>query len=116
MVLESEKLTRDLTRRFENERTSLGEPITVVRIDKSKGVVERDEAYLRQMREAAIKEYFFGDVQRTLSPGTQMADFDSLAIFRFRESKFPWICFKSKLTYRPRHPFPEVLTYMYRKR
>lgn len=90
VVLESEKLARDLTRRFENQRTSLGEQITVVRIDKSKGVVERDEVYLRQMREAAIKEYFFGDVQRTLSPGTQMAEFDSLAIFRFRESKWPF--------------------------
>lgn len=33
-------------------------------------------------REAAIKEYFFGDAKRTLSPFTQSVSFDDLAIFR----------------------------------
>lgn len=86
MVLESEKMNRELTRRFADERSSLGEPITIVHLDKSKGVVERDEGYLRQMREAAIKEYFFGDVKRTLSPNTQQVEFDTLSIFRCPDS------------------------------
>ncbi|RKL25677.1 hypothetical protein BFJ68_g307 [Fusarium oxysporum] len=64
-----------------NERTSLGEPISIVPIDKSDGVVIRDEAFLQHVREAAIKEYFFGDSKRTLSPLIQQVDFDSVIVY-----------------------------------
>jgi polyribonucleotide 5'-hydroxyl-kinase len=75
-------MNAELTKRFAEEKTSLGEPINVVLLDKSEGVVERDEAFLQQSREAAIKEYFFGDARRTLSPQIQQVDFDSLIIYK----------------------------------
>ncbi len=75
-------MTAELTRRFSSEKTSLGEPIHVVGLDKSDGVVERDEGFMQQAQEAGIKEYFFGDAQRTLSPFTQLVDYDALVIYQ----------------------------------
>lgn len=37
---------------------------------------------MKFIREAAIKEYFFGDSKRTLSPFTQSVGFDDVAIFK----------------------------------
>jgi hypothetical protein len=75
-------MTVELTKRFATETTTLGEPIHVVGLDKSDGVVERDEGFMQQVQEAAIKEYFFGDALRTLSPFTQQIDWDSLVIYQ----------------------------------
>ena len=89
MVLGSTRMNAELTKRFAEEKTSLGEPINVVLLDKSEGVVERDEAFLQQSREAAIKEYFFGDARRTLSPQIQQVDFDSLVIYKPSDCECP---------------------------
>jgi polyribonucleotide 5'-hydroxyl-kinase len=40
-------------------------------------------------REAAIKEYFFGDAKRTLSPFTQSVSFDDVAIFKTPDGSVP---------------------------
>lgn len=64
-----------------NEKTSLGEPIQVISLDKSDGARERSEASLQHTREATIKEYFFGDGKRALSPQNQQVDTASLAIY-----------------------------------
>jgi polyribonucleotide 5'-hydroxyl-kinase len=80
-VIGSPNISSELSRRFSTERTSLGEPISVVPIDKSDGVVIRDEAFLQHVREAAIKEYFFGDSKRTLSPLIQQVDFDNVIVY-----------------------------------
>lgn len=74
-----------LLRRFGSERTSLGEPISVVHLDRSDGVVGRDEVFMQHWREAAIKEYFFGDTRRTLSPLIQQVDFDNVVIYKTSE-------------------------------
>ncbi|KOS20582.1 mRNA cleavage and polyadenylation factor CLP1 [Escovopsis weberi] len=82
VVLGSPGLHAVLAKRFASERTSLGEVIQVVPLDKSDGVAERDETYMRYFREATIKEYFFGDARRTLSPQIQQVDFDSVLIYK----------------------------------
>ncbi|TDZ49958.1 mRNA cleavage and polyadenylation factor CLP1 [Colletotrichum trifolii] len=82
IVLGSTRLTAELQKRFGSEKTSLGEQYNIVPLDKSEGVVERDEGFLQQLCEASIKEYFFGSVGRTLSPATQQVDWDSLTIFK----------------------------------
>ncbi|KEY69953.1 hypothetical protein S7711_06485 [Stachybotrys chartarum IBT 7711] len=82
VVLGSTRMNAELMKRFAEEKTSLGEPITVVLLDKSEGVVERDEAFEQHSRDAAIKEYFFGDARMTLSPQIQQVDFDSLVIYK----------------------------------
>ncbi|KAJ4180880.1 Cleavage polyadenylation factor subunit clp1 [Fusarium falciforme] len=85
VVVGSSHLGGELTKRFANERTSLGEPISVVPLDKSDGVVERDEMFMQHAREAAIKEYFFGDSRRTLSPLIQQVDFDNVVVYHTPE-------------------------------
>jgi polyribonucleotide 5'-hydroxyl-kinase len=83
VVLGSTGLEAELSKRFASEKTSLGEAITVVSLDKSDGAVERGEGFLQQCREAAIKEYFYGDARRTLSPQIQQVDFGSLVIYKY---------------------------------
>lgn len=82
VIVGTSGLNADITNRFATERTSLGEPIQVITLDKSDGVVDRDELFMEHSREAVIKEYFFGDARRTLSPQIQQVDFDSLVIHR----------------------------------
>lgn len=48
--------------------------------------MDRDDVYMQQSREASIKEYFFGDAKRTLSPHTQQVDFDSITVYKVREA------------------------------
>jgi polyribonucleotide 5'-hydroxyl-kinase len=82
-------LNAELVKRFASEKTSLGEPIQVLQIDKSDGVSHRDEAALQNTRESVIKEYFFGDARRTLSPQIQQVDFDSLVIYKASDCMSP---------------------------
>src|SRR5438045_579848 len=86
ITLGSERLHSDMVRRFDNYKTEKDEPITVTKLDKSGGCVDRDETYLHQIRQAQIKEYFFGDRRRTLSPQTQNIDFSALTIYQICES------------------------------
>lgn len=84
-MLGSSRINAELIRRFSTEKTSLGEEMQVVLLDKSEGVAVRDSSFMAQMCEAVIKEYFFGSVGQTLSPATQQVDFDSLVIYQLGE-------------------------------
>ncbi|KAL7627746.1 Cleavage polyadenylation factor subunit clp1 [Parahypoxylon ruwenzoriense] len=86
LVIGSERLSSEMQKKFSGQKTSLGESITVVSLDKSGGVVERDSTFLQQTREATIKEYFFGNTGTTLSPFTQQVDFSALSIWRVNEA------------------------------
>lgn len=88
VVLGSERLYNDMVRRFNGQKTSSGEVIAVVKLDKSGGCVDRDEAYLEQFRQAQIREYFFGDAKSTLSPHTQQIDFSSVSIYKLADCEF----------------------------
>lgn len=88
VVLGSSSLEATLVKRFANEKTTLGEQIHVVQLDKSDGVAQRHSSFMQHTREACIKEYFFGDARRALSPQIQQVEFDSLTIFRISYSLF----------------------------
>lgn len=83
--LGSERISNDLTQRFAGQKSSLGEDIVVVGLDKSAGVAQRDSSFMRQVRESAIKEYFFGDSRRTLSPATQNIAFEDVTVWKIAE-------------------------------
>ncbi|KAK4227592.1 mRNA cleavage and polyadenylation factor CLP1 [Podospora fimiseda] len=68
--------------RLKGKKTVHGEEVEVVGLEKIDGVVGRDEMFAQANREASIKEYFFGDGRRTLSPFTQSVGFDDVAIFK----------------------------------
>lgn len=88
LVLGSERLHSEMQRRFSAYRTSTGESITLVKLDKSGGCVDRDDTFMQQTQEAAIKEYFFGDSKSTLSPHTLQINFDDATIYKIREGIF----------------------------
>lgn len=73
------------------------ERISVVKLSKSGGCVDRDEAFMKAIREAQIRSYFFGSpipstaasalllsasssTSITLSPHAQQLDFNALAV------------------------------------
>jgi len=87
VVLGSERLYSDMLRKCNGLKTATGETIAIIKLDKSGGCVDRDEAYLDQFRRAQIREYFFGDAKSTLSPHTQQIDFNSVSIYRLTECK-----------------------------
>ncbi|CAL3967141.1 unnamed protein product [Diplocarpon coronariae] len=86
LVIGSERLHSEMQRRFSTYKTSTNESITLVKLDKSGGCVDRDESFMQQTREAALKEYFFGDLKTTLSPHTQQLAFDDVLIYKVREA------------------------------
>lgn len=83
LVMGSERLNTEMRKRLVS--ANLDEPVTVLKLEKSEGCVERDAAYMQQMRQQQIREYFFGRGNVTLQPHSQQADFKQLAIFRIHE-------------------------------
>lgn len=73
-----------MLRRFGTASTA-GAAITVLKLDKSGGCVDRDEAYMHALRQAQVREYFFGTRARTLSPHTQTVDFAGVTVYRLAE-------------------------------
>ncbi|EMD95844.1 hypothetical protein COCC4DRAFT_122910 [Bipolaris maydis ATCC 48331] len=82
ITLGSERLYSDLSRKFSTRTTDPSESVSVIRLDKSGGCVDRSETYMRALRHAQIKEYFFGHGDETLAPSSQTADAADLHIFR----------------------------------
>jgi polyribonucleotide 5'-hydroxyl-kinase len=84
------------------------ERITVVKLSKSGGCVDRDEAFMKAINDSQIRSYFFGNAAMattasaaaastalpsisssskiTLSPHTQQLDFDLLALYNYTVS------------------------------
>ncbi|RPB05926.1 Clp1-domain-containing protein [Choiromyces venosus 120613-1] len=90
VVLGSERLYSDMLRRFEDRTSSTSSSplphISIIKLSKSGGCVDRDETFLRACRERCIREYFFGEPKkRTLSPYTMTVGFDDLNIWRVGE-------------------------------
>ena len=88
LVLGSERLYSEMQRRFSTYTGTAGEPLTLVKLDKSGGCVDRDDQFMQQSREASIREYFFGDPKRTLSPHNQAVGFDEVVVYRIYERRF----------------------------
>ena len=74
-----------MARRFSNRSTNTEDSISVIKLEKSGGCVDRDISYLTQYRQAQIREYFFGDIRNTLSPHTQQLDFGTVVIYKAAE-------------------------------
>jgi polyribonucleotide 5'-hydroxyl-kinase len=87
VVLGSERMYSELSKRFPpRPATNGGSSVSVVKLDKSGGCVDRDESYMVQARRASVREYFFGDAKMTLSPHTTVSSWADLSIFQLPES------------------------------
>lgn len=93
VVLGSERLYSDMIKRFDGKPVSsssslAGETIAVVKLPKSGGCVDRDEAFMKNARAAQVKAYFFGspDVSNgvALSPRQQQVEWSQLSVWRLK--------------------------------
>ncbi|KAJ5697734.1 hypothetical protein N7488_011418 [Penicillium malachiteum] len=95
VVLGSERLYHDMVRQYDNKPSSsaaavaFDERVSVVKLSKSGGCVDRDAAFLKKTRESQIRSYFFGNSALsttsaiTLSPSTIQLDFASLTVYNY---------------------------------
>jgi polyribonucleotide 5'-hydroxyl-kinase len=83
ITLGSERLYSDLARKYAHRDPS--ESVSVIRLDKSGGCVDRSEEYMKSLRHAQVREYFFGHGENTLAPSSQTCDFGELNVFEIGE-------------------------------
>ncbi|KAH8728750.1 Pre-mRNA cleavage complex II protein Clp1-domain-containing protein [Phaeosphaeriaceae sp. PMI808] len=84
VTLGSERLYSDLARKFANRDPS--ESVSVIRLDKSGGCVDRSGEYMKALRHAQVREYFFGHGENTLAPSSQTCDLSDLNVFQIIEA------------------------------
>ncbi|KAI9683588.1 MAG: Cleavage polyadenylation factor subunit clp1 [Trizodia sp. TS-e1964] len=87
IALSSEKLQSDMTRRFDGQRISSDESISVLKLIRSGGCVDRDAKFLAQASQLSIRKYYFGTNKSTLSPHTLHIDIAQLVVYKLKEVK-----------------------------
>ncbi|TPR01566.1 Inositol polyphosphate kinase family protein [Aspergillus niger] len=106
LVIGSERLYSIMMKNFDNKPTASAsaaasdERISVVKLSKSGGCVDRDAAFMKAVSESQIRTYFFGNpipstasaalslsasstTNVTLSPHAQQLDFNALAVYNY---------------------------------
>lgn len=105
LVLGSERLYSAMVKQYDNKPSSsataaaFDERVSVVKLSKSGGCVDRDAAFLKATRESQIRSYFFGYPMPstgssglsfststsavTLSPHAQQLDFAALQVYNY---------------------------------
>ncbi|GAO52384.1 mRNA cleavage and polyadenylation specificity factor complex subunit [Saitoella complicata NRRL Y-17804] len=81
VVLGSERLYSDMVRRFDGRRG-----LSVVRMPKSGGVVDKDESFISACKARAVREYFYGNSGQVLSPFSSVVGFDNIHVYRVASS------------------------------
>lgn len=78
-----------MSRRFASPATvPEDERVHVLRLPKSGGCVDRDESYMKSLRQAQVRAYFFGSGPRNpLSPHTLSLAFEELPILKLNDRK-----------------------------
>ncbi|KAJ3091330.1 Cleavage polyadenylation factor subunit clp1, partial [Quaeritorhiza haematococci] len=84
LVIGHERLYSDLTRHHQDDRN-----MSIIKLAKSGGVVNRDRTYRRQLQNQKIREYFYGtptaNNRAELSPYTNVVPFTDVAVRRVGE-------------------------------
>jgi polyribonucleotide 5'-hydroxyl-kinase len=93
VCLGSERLYSDMVKKFDGQPTSgrsslqsASETISVIKLAKSGGCVDRDQAFMTAFRAAQIRTYFYGNPRLSngvaLQPRHQQVDFSTLTVYR----------------------------------
>ncbi|KAG1674622.1 hypothetical protein FOA52_001871 [Chlamydomonas sp. UWO 241] len=80
LVLEQDRLYNQVSTELRGENAD--RKVTVVKLNKSGGVVKRERDERKTARERRIREYFFGRLGNVLQPATQTVRADTLKVFR----------------------------------
>jgi polyribonucleotide 5'-hydroxyl-kinase len=91
VVLGSERLYSDMIKRFDGKpvpSSLTGETVAVIKLPKSGGCVDRDIAFMKSLRAAQVKAYFFGRPDSSngvaLSPRQQQVEWRQLSVWRLK--------------------------------
>lgn len=84
MVIGNERLLIDLKKKFKHKIAS--SQLDFVKVPKSGGVIEVDDAYIRKSQEESIKEYFNGTIRSPLSPFKTELDAKDFVIYKCVDS------------------------------
>ncbi|EME78900.1 uncharacterized protein MYCFIDRAFT_157593 [Pseudocercospora fijiensis CIRAD86] len=85
LIMGSERLASDMARRFGGNKLP-DEAVQVLRITKPGGAVERDNAFMKQLRAQQIRQYFFGSSKESLNPRSHYVPFTEVDIFRAKSA------------------------------
>lgn len=83
VVIGNERLVIELRKKFKHK---VNNSLNIVKLTKSGGVVEVDEAFVRNLQQQTIREYFYGTLKSPLSPYNTNIDFKDLVIYKTVES------------------------------
>lgn len=81
VVVGHEKLFADMQKRFKDRSSE----ITIIKVPKSGGCVERDEVYMRKVQSETIQQYFYGSPKHPLAPFTATVDYSVVTVYRVAE-------------------------------
>ncbi|KAL2915818.1 Cleavage polyadenylation factor subunit clp1 [Polyrhizophydium stewartii] len=79
-VIGYERLYSDLLRHFGAQS-----PVSVLKLNKSGGVVTRDKDFRRKLQMQRVKEYFYGSMRSEMTPFSQTVSFSDIAVRRVGE-------------------------------
>ncbi|KAL7662964.1 mRNA cleavage and polyadenylation factor CLP1 [[Candida] zeylanoides] len=80
VVMGNERLAVELRRRLAHKRS-----LAIVKVAKSGGVVEVDDAFVRSLQQQTIREYFYGTARSPLSPYNTVVDVKDVVLYRVVE-------------------------------
>ncbi|KAI5362892.1 Putative pre-mRNA cleavage complex subunit Clp1, P-loop containing nucleoside triphosphate hydrolase [Septoria linicola] len=83
LTIGSERLASDMSRRFGTNKNP-EETVHVLRITKPGGAVERDAAFMKQVRTQSLRQYFFGSSKESLNPHSHTIPFADLDVYRVK--------------------------------
>lgn len=84
VVIGNERLLIDLKKKFKHKIAS--SQLDFVKVPKSGGVIEVDDAFIRKSQEESIKEYFNGTLKNPMSPFKTELDAKDFIIYKCAES------------------------------
>ncbi|KAG0189240.1 Cleavage polyadenylation factor subunit clp1 [Apophysomyces sp. BC1034] len=84
VVLGHERLYSDMTKILKGR-----ENVSVVKLAKSGGVVERDRQFKLQLQRSKIQEYFYGTPKCELSPYSMLVNYSDISVWRVGETTAP---------------------------
>ncbi|GMF01204.1 unnamed protein product [[Candida] boidinii] len=82
VVIGNERFLVDLKKKFNNSSFSSKNNLNLIKVNKSGGVVDKDEKYEREILQRCIREYFYGFDSIILSPYTFTTTISELIILK----------------------------------
>ncbi|CAN6599523.1 mRNA cleavage and polyadenylation factor Clp1p [Trichomonascus vanleenenianus] len=82
VVVGQERLYSEMSKKFSK---STKRAVTVLKVPKSGGAVDRTAAYLRQLQSRSIQEYFYGSPKQLLAPYTVTVSYSVITVYRVAE-------------------------------